>query len=74
MEKCNRRRTPEDDAKNLESTMENEQEIEGTKLKEKLEDVVGFSPALVPPDDLNQSKAVNYARDRQHQQIGLRAI
>jgi hypothetical protein len=54
--------------------MENEQEIEGTKLKEKLEDVVGFSPALVPPDDLNQSKAVNYARDRQHQQIGLRAI
>ena len=72
MEKCNRRRTPEDNAKNLESTMENEQEVEGTKLKKK--DVVGLSPSLGPPDDLNQSKALNYARGRQHQQNGLRAM
>ena len=56
MEKCNRRRTPEDDAKNLESTMENEQEAKGTKLKEKFEDVGGVSPAPGLLADLNLSR------------------
>jgi len=56
MEKCNCRGTPEDDAKDLESTMENKQEAKGTKLKEKLENLVGFSPTLGLPDDVNRKR------------------